>query len=120
MGKVIAKLKVTNEADLLLQRHGALNRKPRTAEVDAVVDLRVISFRLQHRIAEALGIGVSRPARLELMGRSCLANVTIVGDNQPNILDRLALMEMDFVIDPKKRRLIPNPEHGGQQMSEEY
>ena len=45
MGKVIAKLRVTNEADLLLKRHGALSRQPRRAEVEAVVDPRVIKSR---------------------------------------------------------------------------
>src|SRR6266508_2062756 len=110
MGKVIAKLRVTNEADLLLKRHGALSRQPRRAEVEAVVDPRVVSFRLQRRIAEPLGLGVSRPARLELMSRLCLANVTIGEDDQPNILGRLALMEMDLVLDPTKQKLIPNPE----------
>jgi len=27
---------------------------------------------------------------------------------------------LDFVVDPKGRKLIPNPEHGDKQMSEEY
>lgn len=27
---------------------------------------------------------------------------------------------LDFVVDSKNRKLIPNPIHGGEQMSEEY
>ena len=30
------------------------------------------------------------------------------------------LEHLDFVVDSKNRKLIPNPEHGDQQMSEEY
>ena len=28
--------------------------------------------------------------------------------------------KLDFVVDSKNRKLIPNPEHGDKQMSEEY
>ena len=30
------------------------------------------------------------------------------------------LEHLDFVVDSKNRKLIPNPEHGDKQMSEEY
>ena len=33
---------------------------------------------------------------------------------------QLPLASLDFVMDSKHRKLIPNPEHGDQQMSEEY
>ena len=36
----------------------------------------------------------------------------------PNLL--IPLEDLDFVVDSKNRKLIPNPEHGDQQMSEEY
>jgi hypothetical protein len=120
MGKVIVRLKIANEADLILKRHGTLDREPRKAEVDAVVDPRVVSFRLQQRVAKAIGVGVFHPARLEAMGRSSLANVTIVPDDQPNVLDRLALLGMDLVIDAKNGRLLPNPEHGCRWMTDEF
>jgi hypothetical protein len=43
-----------------------------------------------------------------------------VGENVPNLVGQIPLEYLDFVVDSKKRKLIPNPEHGGQQMSEEY
>jgi hypothetical protein len=120
MGKVIVPLKLLNEADLLLERHEVLKRRPRSVEVDAIVDPYVVSFRLQSHVARTLGIGDSQPARLKLLGRSCLANVIIVDDDQPNVLDRLALLELDLVLDARSGKLIPNPEHGGKWMAEEF
>ena len=40
-------------------------------------------------------------------------------ERHPPGLDELQ-QHLDFVVDSKKRRLIPNPEHGEKQMSEEY
>ncbi len=41
-------------------------------------------------------------------------------DVPPNLLGQIPLAHLDFVVDSKNRKLIPNPEHGDQQMSEEY
>ncbi|MSU22011.1 MAG: hypothetical protein EXS30_11530 [Pedosphaera sp.] len=38
----------------------------------------------------------------------------------PNLLGQIPLEYPDFVVDPKKKRLIPNPKHGDNQMTEEY
>jgi len=40
--------------------------------------------------------------------------------NEPNLLGQIPLEYLDFVVDSKNRKLIPNPEHGDKQMSEEY
>jgi len=40
--------------------------------------------------------------------------------NVPNLLGQIPLEYLDFVVDSKNRKLIPNPEHGGEQMTEEY
>lgn len=36
------------------------------------------------------------------------------------LLGQIPLEHLDFVVDSKHRKLIPNPEHGDKQMSEEY
>ena len=41
-------------------------------------------------------------------------------DVPPNVLGQIPLAHLDFVVDSKNRKLSPNPEHGDQQMSEEY
>ena len=39
---------------------------------------------------------------------------------KPPTLGQIPLEDLDFVVDSKNQKLIPNPEHGDQQMSEEY
>ncbi len=58
--------------------------------------------------------------RLEVQGRYGNFNVVDVGANLPNRLGQILLASLDFVVDSKNRKLIPNPEHGDKQMSEEY
>jgi hypothetical protein len=38
----------------------------------------------------------------------------------PNLREQIPLEHLGFVVDAKNRKLIPNPEHGDKQMSEEY
>jgi hypothetical protein len=63
---------------------------------------------------------VYEPVRLEVLGRYGDFNVVGAGENVPNLVGQVPLEYLDFVVDPKNRKLIPNPAHGGQQMSEEY
>jgi hypothetical protein len=37
-----------------------------------------------------------------------------------NLFGQVPLEVLDLVVDSRKQRLIPNPEHGGEQMTEEY
>jgi predicted aspartyl protease len=137
MGKVIIKIKLTNLADLVVQ-HGKLSKaKPREMEVEAVVDTGATRLYLKPSVIRALGLGkfdtvISQtsngPARrgayesvrLEVQGRYGDFNVVEVGENVPNLVGQIPLEYLDFVVDPKQRNLIPNPEHGGQQMTGEY
>jgi hypothetical protein len=54
------------------------------------------------------------------MGRNGAFQVVEVDDDVPNLLGQIPLEYLDLVVDPKGRKLIPNPEHGDKQMSEEY
>ena len=60
------------------------------------------------------------PARLEPQGRIANSDVVDVGQSVPNLLGQIPPEYLDFVVDSKNRNLIPNPEHGDKQMSEEY
>ena len=57
---------------------------------------------------------------IELMGRHGDFGVIEVPETVPNLVGQIPLEEMDFVVDPKGRRLIPNPEHGGEWTLELY
>ena len=60
------------------------------------------------------------PVRLEVMGRNGIFEVVEVDDDVPNLLGQIPLEYLDFVVNPKAQKLIPNPAHGDKQMSEEY
>ena len=63
---------------------------------------------------------VYHAARLDLMGRHGAFQVVEIDDDIPNLLGQIPLEYLDLVVDPKGQKLIPNPEHGDKQMSEEY
>jgi hypothetical protein len=77
MGKVIIRIKLTNQADLVLQER-------------------------------------------KLMKRRGDFNVVDIDEDVPNLLGQVPLEYLDFVVDPQGQKLIPNPEHGEKQMTEEY
>ncbi|MEK7676361.1 MAG: retropepsin-like aspartic protease [Verrucomicrobiota bacterium] len=137
MGKVIVKIKLTNQADLVLQELKLLKGKPRSVEVDALVDTGATRLYLKPSVIRALGLkkmegvesrttngirrrGVYQPVRLEVMKRHGDFNVVDIDEDVPNLLGQVPLAYLDFVVDPQGRKLIPNPEHGEKQMTEEY
>jgi predicted aspartyl protease len=106
-------------------------------EVEALVDTGATRLQLKPSVIRGLGLekvdnvisqtsngrarrAVYEPVRLEVLGRYGNFDVVDVGENVPNLVGQIPLEYLDFVVDSKKRKLIPNPEHGGQQMSEEY
>jgi predicted aspartyl protease len=137
MGKVIVKLKLTNYVDLQMSKLKVRKTRPRSVEADALVDTGATRLYLRSSIIKALGLkkesevnskttnGVRRRAvysatRLDLMGRHGAFEVVEVDDDVPNLLGQIPLEYLDFIVDPKGQKLIPNPEHGDKQMSEEY
>jgi predicted aspartyl protease len=137
MGKVIIKIKLTNLSDLHVQERKFSKAKPRQVEVEALVDTGATRLYLKPSVIQELGLekvqtivsqtsngparrAVYQPVRLECQGRYGNFDVVDVGENVPNLVGQIPLEYLDFVVDARKRKLIPNPEHGGQQMTEEY
>ena len=137
MGKVIAKFSLTNYADLVLKNAKLLKRKPRTAEVEALVDAGATRLYLKPSVIKALGLqktgtvnsrttngnrerGVYSPVRMDLMGRSGNFDVVDIDESVPNLLGQIPLGYLDLVVDPKAQVLRGNPEHGDKLMTEEY
>ena len=60
------------------------------------------------------------PVQLELMGRRENFDVIEIPESVPNLLGQVPLEVLDLVVDTKRQKLIPNPAHGGKQMTEEY
>jgi len=137
MGKVIVRIKLTNYGDIILRRLKLAKGNPRTVEVEALVDTGATPLYLKPSVIKKLGLARTHTVRsrtsngdavrfkyeaveLELMDRHETFDVTEVRENVPNLLGQVPLEVLDLVVDPKGRRLIPNPEHGGEQITEEY
>ena len=137
MGKVMVKIKLTNLKDAFLKAAGVRPGKPRTVEVDALVDTGATRLNLKPSVIKKLGLARTdtvrsqttngdairykyEPVELELMERRETFDVIEVPENVPNLLGQVPLEVLDFVVDAKGQKLIPNPAHGGEQMTEEY
>ncbi len=137
MGRVVVKIKLTNQFDLFAKPRLGIKRKPRLIEVEALVDTGFTRLYLKPSVIKALGLqkvgkvesqttngtrtrGVYDPVRLELMGRHGIFEVVDIDEQVPNLLGQIPLEYLDYVVDLKNRKLIPNPEHDDKQMSEEY
>ena len=137
MGKGVAKIKLTNYLDLELKRLKLRRGKPRAVQTDALVDTGATRLYLKRSVIKALGLrkegevvskttngtrrrAVYQAARLDLMGRHGAFQVVEIDDDVPNLLGQIPLEYLDLVVDPKGQKLMPNPEHGDKQMSEEY
>jgi predicted aspartyl protease len=137
MGRVVVQLKLTNYLEFKLHQLGRLRRQPRALEIEALVDTGATRLYLKSSAIAALGLdksgevdsqttnGVRRrttydPVHLELMGREGNFDVVEVDETVPNLLGEIPLEYLDLVVDPKGRKLIPNPAHGEKLMTEEY
>ena len=138
MGKVIARIKVENWSDTEMVAAGFRKEKPRSVETDALVDTGAVKFYLKTSVIQQLGLRpvgevkshtksnrtevrkVYSPAFLEIQGRSGRFDVIEVPDSLPNIVGQIPLEDLDWVVDCRNQKLIPNPEHTHGEMCEDY
>jgi predicted aspartyl protease len=52
-------------------------------------------------------------AWITILGRQCLAEIMEIPDNVSPLLGYIPLENLDLVVDPKKRKVVPDPESGG-------
>jgi predicted aspartyl protease len=138
MGKVIVQCKVSNYDDLAARDLKLTKRKARTIEIEGLVDTGAVRIYLQRNVIAKLGLRpvdrirsrtmsdraelrqVFSPVKLEIQGRSGTFEVVELPDTLPNIIGQIPLEHMDWVVDLKRRRLIPNPEHKRGEMADEF
>jgi predicted aspartyl protease len=60
------------------------------------------------------------PVKLLVQDRYCNTDVLELPEDVPVLIGQVPLELMDFVVDPPNRRLIGNPEHGGEWAVEVY
>jgi predicted aspartyl protease len=139
MGLVLTEATIENLKDLWEAERGL--RPPdqvrRITVTDALVDTRATLVSIPSRLVRQLGLTqrykkrvtsstgggeatVYEAVRLTIQGRDCTMDVMEVPDDVPVLIGQLPLEHLDFVIDPKTRRLIGNPAHGGEHVYEMY
>ena len=139
MGKVLVSAKIENLHDLFKAKDKTIAEGDvRLIQIDdALVDTEATGLSMPRRLIEQLGLEPLRTrqartsagpitvqiygtARLTIQGRECPIDVTELPDDCPVLIGQIPLEVMDFVVDPKNRRLIGNPEHGGEHVIELY
>ena len=138
MGQVNTRIKVANWLDLEKAALGERTDPPRAAEVEALVDTGAVRFYLRSSVVKQLGLRAIRkvtsrtmanvsvertvysPVDLEVQGRSGTFEVVEVPDSLPNVVGQIPLEQLDWVVDPRGRRLIPNPEHKHGELCDDF
>jgi predicted aspartyl protease len=138
MEKVIAQIKLANWFDLESVAAGTRTDKPRALETNALVDTGAVKFYLKSSIIRELGLRpvgeiqtptmsnrsesrmVFSPVALEIQGRTGRFDVVEIADDLPNIVGQIPLEDLDWVVDCKNQRLIPNPEHKNGELADEF
>ena len=140
MGRVLTEATIENLGDLWMVEQGV-----RTAEQvrrlvipDALVDTGATFLSLPTRMIQQLGLtprykkrfvssngtvseaDVYSTVRLTIQDRDCPTDVIAVPDNVPPLVGQIPLEALDLVVDLRNRRLIGNPEHGGEHIIEMY
>jgi clan AA aspartic protease len=135
MGRVVVAARIENLNDLILVRAGHLKTEDvRTLEIaDALVDTGATMLSLPKRMIKQMGLkkftsrrmrtargsakfNIYDAVRLTIQGRDCTIDVSELPDDCPVLIGQVPLEMLDFVVDPKRQKLIGNPEHGGKFM----
>jgi predicted aspartyl protease len=139
MGRVLTEATVENLQDLWDAKRGLLpsDQVRRITVNDALVDTEATTLALPTRLLQQLGlskryekratssrgtgqVAVYEAARLTIQGRDCTVDVMEVPDDVPVLIGQMPLEMLDLVVDPRSRRLIGNPAHGGEHVLELY
>ncbi|MEW5766141.1 MAG: retropepsin-like aspartic protease [bacterium] len=129
MGKITEKITVTNFVDEVKVKEGIISEdKVRKEEVEAIIDSGATLLCLPKNIVEKLGLTlmgempantangkvlrkIYSVATLTIRDRSAEFDVMELPDDTPALVGQLPLERLDFQLDLKNQRLIPNPEH---------
>jgi predicted aspartyl protease len=138
MGRVITRIKVQNWGDMELLALGQRSEKPRGVETEALVDTGAVKLYLQSSVIRSLGLRpigevrsrtmsdraetrkVFSPVDLEIQGLRGRFDVVEVPDTRPNIIGQIPLEDLDWVMDPRRQKLIPNPEHKHGELCDDF
>ena len=128
MGKVMAKLTLTNNLDEADVQRGRLRPKEvRRLEIEALVDTGATMLVLPADVVKTLGLlpagtrkikladGSTRAVpwvtdvRLEVLGRWDVFSAVVMPEGSAALLGQIPLEALDLVVDPKSREVRVNP-----------
>ena len=138
-GRVLTEATIESLQDIWAAERGRIlaDQVRRVTVSDALVDTEATLLSLPTQMIRQLGLkeqcrrqvrnstgvtetGIYDPVRLTIQGRDCAMDVAEVSDDTPALIGRLALLQLDFVVDSRSRSLIGNPAHGGEHIFELY
>ena len=139
MGRVLTEAIIENLGDLWDADRGRIppEQVRRVTVSDALVDTGATMLSLPRHMIRALGLtkrqtrrvrtssgmhdaDIYDTVRLTIGGRDCPTDVIEVPDDTPVLVGRIPLEALDYVVDLRARRLVGNPEHGGELMYDLY
>jgi len=139
MGRVVVEARIENLLDRDRARRGEIAPDEVRSIVvpDALVDTGATRVSLPPSLIEKLGldkfkssrvrtangvreVGLYGPVWLTVQDRYCMIDVADLPEDCPVLIGQVPLELMDWVVDPKGQRLIGNPAHGGEWMSDMF
>jgi predicted aspartyl protease len=139
MGRVTVAARISNFQDAYQANKGLLPaERVRSIEVsDALVDTGAMLLSMPSRLireldlmrqrtrtartaAGVLSFDIYEPVALMVQGRDCVVEVAELPDDCPVLIGQVPLELLDFVVDLAGRRLIGNPDHGGEHMMDMF
>jgi len=139
MGRVLTEVKIENLKDLWDVKKGTLTDAEvrRIVIPDALVDTGASTLSLPTSVIKKLGlekvtrrrvrsatgsaeVDVYDAVRFTIQGRDGTVDVMEVPDDVPALVGQIPLELLDFIVDPKRQRLIGNPAHNGEWIMEMY
>lgn len=138
MGRVVVTVTVENVDDRRRANAGEIPpEQVRRITAEALVDTGATFFCLPESLIQQLGLEFDREretktvvgplmmkiyggARLEAQGRACRVEVMALPESRQVVLGQIPLETLDYWVDLTNRRLVGNPEHGGQWMAEAF
>lgn len=128
MGAVRTQVKLTNAIDEALVSRGMLApRLLRECQKEALVDTGSVYLVISSKMVQQLGlriigqqvvkyadgrretVGVTEAILVEIEGRRTTEDALVTGDEV--LIGQVVLEKLDFLVDCKNQRLIPNPEN---------
>jgi predicted aspartyl protease len=138
MGRIVVDVTVENVEDLRRAQRGEMSLADvGRITVPALVDSGATFFCMPEPLIQQVGLPFNREretktvsgpmtlkvyggARLSVQGRDCDEEVLALPEGRQVLLGQVPLGKMDWWIDLTARRLVANPEHGGQWMAEVF